>query len=277
MDNEIVFIYCCCHDLLKHLRIREDDQCKMNYAEIMTVAITAALLFAGNFARARVFLKEYGYIRNMLSESRLNRRLHNIDISIWQFIFYAMSKVFSENNKNFEYIVDSMPVEVCMNIRSYRCKLLSGKQFIGFCKAKKKFYYGYKIHMITTAEGKPIEFLITPASTADITAFKIMEIDLAPGSAIYGDKAYTDYAYEEFLQEMTSIQLIPERKINAKKQHSGCLRYLQRILRKKIETTFSQITKLFPRKIHAVTAKGFLLKLVIFIVAFTMQQVVSPL
>jgi len=26
-------------------------------------------------------------------------------------------------------------VEVCMNVRSYRGKLLAGKEFIGFCKA----------------------------------------------------------------------------------------------------------------------------------------------
>ena len=65
---------------------------------------------------------------------------------------------------------------------------MTGKQFIGFCKAKKKFYYGFKIHMITTASGKPVEFIITPASIADITAFKTMEIDLPFHSVIYGDK-----------------------------------------------------------------------------------------
>ncbi len=40
---------------------------------------------------------------------------------------------------------------------------------------------------------------------------------------------------------------------------SGCVQYLQSILRKRIETTFSQITNMFPRKIHAVTKQGFLL------------------
>lgn len=46
--------------------------------------------------------------------------------------------------------------------------------------------------MITNSKGKPIEFIIMPASVADITALKIMEMDLAPGSVVYGDKAYTD-------------------------------------------------------------------------------------
>ncbi len=84
-------------------------------------------------------LKSHQYIPNMLSESRLNRRMHEIDISVWQSIFQIIAKTFEEQDQSFEYLVDSMPVEVCMNVRSYRCKLLSGKEFIGFCKAKKSF------------------------------------------------------------------------------------------------------------------------------------------
>jgi hypothetical protein len=52
---------------------------------------------------------------------------------------YLGTKRRKESEDNLEYLVDSMPVEVCINIRSYRCRLLSGKQFIGFCKAKKNF------------------------------------------------------------------------------------------------------------------------------------------
>jgi hypothetical protein len=272
MEEEIIFIYCVCADLLDSLGILNDAQCKMNSAEVMTVAIAAALFFGGNFSKARFMLKSHKYIQNMLSESRLNRRMHEIDISIWQNIFRAIACSFSENEKNLEYLVDSMPVEVCMNVRSYRCRLLSGKQFIGFCKAKKKFYYGFKLHMITNTKGKPIEFIITPASVADITALKIMDIDLAPGSIIYGDKAYTDYALEDYAAEFEKIRLIPDRKANLKRQHSGCICYLQSVLRKRIETTFSQLVSLFPRKIHAVTRNGFLLKLVIFVVSFSMKQ-----
>lgn len=272
MHTKIICIYCICDDFLTAYGFKDDKQCRMTSAEVLTVAIISALFFNGNFARARLILKCDGYIPNMISKSRLTRRLHEIDISIWQSIFYAVSQVFHNNNGSLEYLVDSMPVEVCMNVRSYRCKLLTGKQFIGFCKAKKKFYYGFKIHMITTEAGKPVEFIITPASIADITAFRLMEIDLPQGSAIYGDKAYTQYSLEDSLQEFEQIKLIADRKTNATRQHSGCVQYLQSILRKRIETTFSQLTNMFPRKIHAVTKQGFLLKLVVFVVSFSIEQ-----
>ena len=43
---------------------------------------------------------------------------------------------------------------------------------------------------------------------------------------------------EECLQEFEQIRLIPDRKENLSRQHSGCIRYLQSVLRKRIEITF---------------------------------------
>lgn len=99
-----------------------------------------------------------------------------------------------------------------------------------------------------------------------------MEIDLKPGSYLFGDKAYTDYNFEKYLYEFEEIQCLPERKSNAKKQHSLCLEFIRSKLRKRIEISFSELTRLLPRKIDAVTIKGFLLKLVIFVFSFSLQR-----
>src|SRR5438105_3403636 len=98
MDEQIIFIYCICTDLFVSLGVSDDTQCKMNSAEVMTVAVVAALFFGGNFSKARHLLKSYKYIHNMLSESRLNRRMHEIDISIWQSIFNIITRSFSEED-----------------------------------------------------------------------------------------------------------------------------------------------------------------------------------
>lgn len=46
-------------------------------------------------------------------------------------------------------------------------------------------------------------------------------------------------------------------------------------MRKGIETTFYMIKALFLRKIHAVTFKGFLLKIMFFIIAYTFNKIIS--
>ena len=69
MEAQIIFIYSICVDLITFLDIKNDAQCKMNSAEVMTVAVVAALFFGGNFSKARRMLKSHKYIQNMLSES----------------------------------------------------------------------------------------------------------------------------------------------------------------------------------------------------------------
>ena len=49
---------------------------------------------------------------------------------------------------------------------------------------------------------------------------------------------------------------------------SAELRYIQSRMRKRVETVFSQITGIFPRKVNAVTSKGFEIKIFNFILAY---------
>jgi len=270
MVEEIIFIYSICCDLLKEVGFIDDKQCKMSAAEVMTVALVSAIYFHGNHSLARRFLKAHRYIHNMLGKSRFNRRVHAIDFDLWQIVFSSLKEALRGNKEHFEYVIDSFPVEACHNARSYRCKILHGKNFIGYCSSKKKYYYGVKVHMITTTSGIPIEIIITPASTADITALKTMEIDVVPGSTLYADKAYTNYELEDLLMEAVDIRLVPQRKACMKRQHYGPLAYLQTIQRKGIETTFSQITRLFSKSITAVTKRGFILKILLFVIAYVL-------
>ena len=47
--------------------------------------------------------------------------------------------------------------------------------------------------------------------------------------------------------------------------------FLGKSIRQYIETIFSELTNLFARKIHAVTPRGFELKVVWFLLAFSIQ------
>ncbi len=78
MDEHIIAIFCLCDDLLTVLHHQESPQCQMNDAEVMTTALVAALFFHGKHESARMMLKQYGYIPQMLSKSRFSRRLHRV-------------------------------------------------------------------------------------------------------------------------------------------------------------------------------------------------------
>ena len=205
----------------------------------------------------------------MLSKSRFNRRLHQIPENLWQWVLAVLVKVFKELNTEQEYIIDSFPVKVCHNIRIKRCRLYQEETYRGYCAAKKEYFYGLRIHLLVTAEGQPVEFVLAAASHHDALILKDFTFDLPPEAIIYGDKGYNDYVFEEFLIDSLQIQLLPIRKKNSKRPLSGCRQYIQKKVRKVVETAGSQLNALIPQKIHAVTPRGFELKVGLFVMAYT--------
>ncbi len=93
----------------------------------MTIPLVACAFFSGNLEASRSFLDEYGYIKKAISKSRFKRRLHAIDSSVWEALFALLAEVFKERggdgDRGREYVVDSLPVAVCDNIRIKRCRI----------------------------------------------------------------------------------------------------------------------------------------------------------
>ena len=288
MDDTITTIYRLCDDFLKAMRHFDDPQVRLTTAEVMTVPLVAATFFGANIDKTCRFLHEYGYMPNMISKGRFNHRLHRIDPALWRMLFELLAQVFKHrNDPEFQtYAVDSLPVPVCDNIRIRRCRIYpleeeeghdddehtpEKKSFRGYIASKRRYFYGLRVHLVVTGAGEPVEFSLAAGSEADITIFKQMELDLPEGSIIFSDKAYTDYEYEDLLKEVAGIHLKANRKKNSKRPMPVWEEFLGKPIRKYIETVFSRLTNLFAKKIHAVTPRGFELKIVWFLLAFSIQ------
>lgn len=269
MEDTILTVYCLCDDFLSAYGSPDDPQATVSTAEVLTVALVAAIFFGGKIEISRLFLKER-YFTTMLSKSRLNRRLHAVPEPLWQALFSVFAAAAKETNATQEYVVDSLPVPVCDNIRIRRCRLYPrtpDDDFRGYIASKRRYFYGLRIHMLISASGQPVEFALAPGKVSDLPVFREFALDLPEGAVIYADKLYTDYPYEDFLQE-NGLQFKPARKKNSLRPREPWETYLYQHTRKRVETSFSTLTDLFPKSIHAVTARGFELKLVCFILAF---------
>jgi len=115
------------------------------------LAIVAAIFFGGSHENSRKFLKEYGYIPNMLSKSQLNRRLHAFDEGFWQQLFHQLSQNLMHYENTHEYAVDSFPVSACDTPRIMRANIFQGKEYRGYNSSKKRYFYGLKVHMLVSA------------------------------------------------------------------------------------------------------------------------------
>jgi hypothetical protein len=265
MDTRIIFVYCLCDDLLKILGHREDSQCRVTDAEILTTALVAALEFGGCLKRSSRFLYQHGYVPVALSPGRFVRRLQRCEPFIRP-LFQGLASLAQEMNTDQLYILDSFPFPVCDNIRIRRCRRYRGEVWRGDQASKRRYCYGLKIHLMVTAQGQPVEFFLSPGSLSDTTALKLYALDVPEGATITGDKAYNDYQYEDLLAE-AQRSLVPLRRQNSKRPHHPALTYLMSTARHAIETTGSLIERLLPKHIHSVTPAGFEIKTALFILA----------
>jgi hypothetical protein len=124
--------------------------------------------------------------------------------------------------------------------------------------------------LIVTQAGEPVELVLVPASTADVSALRCMDLNLPPGSEIFADSAFLDRQFEVALDEQAGLRLVVPRRSNMKDQLDGCLEYVCCFCRKRVETTFSQLSERLARSIHAVTPRGFELKIMLTVLAFSL-------
>lgn len=270
-EDKIIAIFCLVDDLLKGINHKEDSRRRVSDSEIITTAIVSALYFGGHQDNAREFMKMTKLSPGMLDKSRFCRRLHGLEDLIIS-MFFQIGQYLKDISGARAYIIDSFPVAICDNIRIANCKLLKGKQWRGKQCSMRRYFYGVKVQVLTTETGIPVEFGFVPGCESDVQALKKLPLSVAPESSIYADSAYTDYTIEEDARIGDDINLMVQRKSNSTRKDEPWIRFLKEYSRKRIETSFSEIKNLFLRKIHAVTFKGFLLKILMFIVAFTFNK-----
>lgn len=272
MIEKSIAIYTIIDDLLGEIEHSEPKNRKVSDSEIITTAVISALYFSGNQEKGICFMKSTKLIPGMLSKSRFNRRLHMIRNLIVE-LFFQLSDMIKKLNIKSEYIIDSFPVKTCDNMRIANSKLVQGKIYRGRKATMRRYFYGFNVHVMVTCDGIPVEYTFLPGSRHDSEALKQLPFNLSKGSRVYADAGYTNYKIEDLLKDAEGIDLLVARKSNSKRTREPYQEYLIETMRKRVETTFSEISTLLPKKIHAVTNHGFILKVIMFLFSYTLTRI----
>lgn len=265
MEENIITIFCLVDDILKAMNIKDDVRAKICNAEILTMGYMAVRYFHGNYYSAHQFFMSMR-LSYPIDYSRFIRRLQNMHHTI-DYAFRVLSEVFYKTAKSKIYSVDSFPVEVCKIERSSTCNIYNHKDMKGYNASKKRFFYGFKVHMVVTTDKEPLHCYISYANEHDATAAKKYLPALKFNSTVIGDKGYVSKKLSTFLTKFgVNLNAIQRSNMGEDKDY-----FTKRKLRKKIETAFSIITGRFGNVIKATSIDGFLTKLKLFITAYSMD------
>lgn len=168
-----------------------------------------------------------------------------------------------------------MPIPVCKFGRAYFSKLFKDISTYGYCASKKETYFGLKLHALVTTNGFITNFILTAANVDDRDAvFDLIELNDC--IKILADKGYVSNDLKSALAKEKEILLISLKRKNSKFQFEKQLRNVLSKTRRRVETSFSQLSEQF--NINRVIAKskwGLMIRIVLKILAHNLSFMIN--
>jgi len=222
---------------------------KPKFSDTKVMALSLAAEFMSLDSENRLF--------NILSNSSFFIRHGHIERSVYnrrrRNLYYYYNKLLDSLSMQLSpgenaFIIDSLPIEICRFARAKRVKICKTDQDtapeFGYCAAQRNTYFGYKLHAVCSITGIFHQVTISKANVADIHYLQEIR-DNFTNCIIIGDKGYLSHELQLDLFHTEGIRLFTPKRSNQK--HSQYPPIFRK-LRKRIETSFSQLCDQFMMK-----------------------------
>ncbi|MDK2801175.1 MAG: hypothetical protein PWQ70_2794 [Clostridiales bacterium] len=227
----------------------------MSDSEIITISIVGELLTIDSEKAWLGFCKKNmrDLFPRFCDRTRFNRTRRNLHAVIEE-IRKELSNLTSYAQQPYR-IVDSIPIPVCKFGRARFHKTFKdyGATY-GKCPSKKETYLGYKLHMLVTLDGFVTDFVITSVNIDDREGAWDL-VNSYQRITLIGDKGYIGNDFASDLKSEKGITFLPIKRSNSKTQFPKAIRQLIFKLRRRIETSASQLTQQL--NIEKVMAKSY--------------------
>jgi hypothetical protein len=212
---------------------------------------------------------------NLIDRSNYNRRRRNL-IAYHNTLTTWISDEFNKDENIF--IVDSMPLHVCNIARTGHSQFLrndfDSSPDKGYSAITKTYFYGYKLHLITSLKEVYKSINITKASVHDIHYINDVKQSNLNNCILLGDKGYLSSDCKIDLFHTSKIELITTKRRN--QTDFSKYPYVFSKSRKRIETKFSQLTDQFLiKRNYAKSFLGLCTRIWSKITAFTVLQFIN--
>lgn len=197
----------------------------------------------------------FGKLRNdyssdfpdLIHRTNYNRRKKALGTYLQQ-----MNQLLAEQMNEGEnvFIVDSIPVPICKNAREKSSKIcrenFETAPDKGWSAVNKAYYYGYKLHLVTSANGVFQSMDLSKASVHDVRYLSDIKRSGLNNCTLIGDKGYLSKTCQLDLFDSARIELKTPMRNNQENKQAVIPVFKK--LRKRIETLFAQLCDQFMLK-----------------------------
>lgn len=176
------------------------------------------------------------------------------------------------------FIVDSIPVPVCKIVREKSSKIcrenFETAPDKGYSAVNKAFYYGYKLHLVTAANGVFHSMDLSKASVHDIHFLNDVKYSGLNNCILIGDKGYLSKTYQLDLFSTARIELKTPMRNNQNDKEN--FEPMFKKGRKRIETLFAQLCDQFMlKRNYAKSLVGLTIRILNKVAAITCLQFIN--
>ncbi len=211
----------------------------------------------------------------LIDRSNFNRRRRRLQTFVHKVSVHLAKKLVEHEDV---FIVDSIPIPVCKIAREKRCKF--GRESFesspdkGYSAVSKSYYYGYKLHLVTSVKGVFYSMDLTKASVHDVSYLKEVKQSGMKNATLIGDKGYLSKQVQSDLFHYSNVRLETPNRNNQKELKAW--HPIFRKSRKRIETLFSQLCdQMMLKRNYAKTINGLNTRLISKIAAVTILQYIN--
>ncbi|WP_419803475.1 IS982 family transposase [Mucilaginibacter sp.] len=163
------------------------------------------------------------------------------------------------------FIINSIPVPVCKIAREKSSKICRGDFETapdkGYSAVNKAYYYGYKLHMITSVNGVFHAMDLSKASVHDSCYLNDVKHSGLNNCILVGDKGYLSKTHQIDLFSLAKIEL--KTPLRSNQENKKVIAPVFRKVRKRIETLFAQLCDQFMlKKNYAKSVAGLSVRIV---------------
>lgn len=218
---------------------------KLTDAELLTLAVLQALL--GFTSEARFIRHAHAHLRPWFpylpDRPGYNKRLRRAG-HLMQHVIAALARACPSWNDDL-WLVDSTPVECGRSRETVKRSDLAGWATYGYCASHSRFFWGLRLHLITTPSGLPVAFALAGAKTDERdTALDMISLnpDLhRPGQTLMADKGYRRSDFENQLNRAGITLIRPTFGKDTPRPHQRFLRPFRQIIESVNQTLKAQL------------------------------------
>jgi hypothetical protein len=249
IKEQLVLVYCLADDSLKSEKNggkwrKSNHHPKCTDAEIIAVAMMQSYFGTATLKRTYLLVKanDPKAFPDLPSYKQWLARWHRLSFQMGAILESIPLKL---KDLDEIYLIDSFPIPMCQTIRHGRVNLLRDDGAY-FGKSTKGWFFGFKLHVLSTRTGQIVGAVLLPTSYDDRAGARMLASLMAEGSLCVADLGYRGTTFQTEIYEEEGVLFLTRADMTSQK-----LKILHSTIRERVEGVFSSLWERFATRVYS--------------------------